>query len=159
MTDELVLLAHDGPVSTLTINRPDALNSLNAKVLLALAAAIDELATRSATRCAIVTGAGDKAFVAGADIAAMSTMSASDGAAFARLGQSTFAALEALPMPVIAAVNGFALRSACTGEREGAHAFLGTRADGCAALRSCACAGDEGSVHRRHERRTGFAGA
>src|SRR5689334_7190280 len=78
MSDELVLLAHDGPVSTLTINRPDALNSLNAGVLLALAGAIDVLATRSATRCVIVTGAGDKAFVAGADIAAMSTMSASE---------------------------------------------------------------------------------
>jgi enoyl-CoA hydratase len=113
MADELVLVAHEGPVSTLTINRPDALNSLNAEVLRGLAAAIATLAKRRETRCAIVTGAGEKAFVAGADIAAMSTMSASEGAAFARLGQSTFAALEALPMPVIAAVNGFALGGGC----------------------------------------------
>jgi enoyl-CoA hydratase len=61
----------------------------------------------------IVTGAGDKAFVAGADIAAMSAMSPDEAAAFARLGQATFAALEALRMPVIAAVNGFALGGGC----------------------------------------------
>jgi enoyl-CoA hydratase len=113
MTDELVLLAHDGPISTLTVNRPDALNSLSADVLRSLAAAIATLSARKQTRCVIVTGAGDKAFVAGADIAAMSAMSAREGAAFARLGQSVFAALEALPMPVMAAVNGFALGGGC----------------------------------------------
>src|SRR4051812_46425215 len=99
MTEPVILLAHDGAISTLTINRPDALNALSADVLRALGAAVAELDARRETRCAIVTGAGDKAFVAGADIAAMSSMSAAEGAAFGRLGQSVFAAIEALPMP------------------------------------------------------------
>ena len=64
-------------------------------------------------RCAVITGAGDKAFVAGADIAAMSSMTESEALSFARLGQATFAAIEALPFPVIAAVNGFALGGGC----------------------------------------------
>jgi enoyl-CoA hydratase len=112
MSEPNVLLAHDGAISTLTINRPDSLNSLDRATLEALAAAIAELAARK-PRCAIVTGAGEKAFVAGADIAAMSRMSESEALAFARLGQATFAALEALAFPVIAAVNGFALGGGC----------------------------------------------
>ena len=64
-------------------------------------------------RVLIVTGAGEKAFVAGADIAGMAKLSASEGEAFAQLGQSVFASLEALPLPVIAAVNGFALGGGC----------------------------------------------
>jgi enoyl-CoA hydratase len=103
---------HDGAVSTLTVNREASLNALDRPTLEALARALDAVAARS-PRCLIVTGAGDKAFVAGADIAAMSQMSATDALAFARLGQSAFAALEALPFPVIAAVNGFALGGGC----------------------------------------------
>jgi enoyl-CoA hydratase len=109
----LVTLTHDGPVSTLTINRPEALNSLNRATLVALRDAIGEIPERSGLGCLIVTGAGDKAFVAGADIAEMSNMTSADAYAFAQLGQSTFAALEALPVPVIAAVNGFALGGGC----------------------------------------------
>ncbi|MDD9933034.1 MAG: enoyl-CoA hydratase-related protein [Myxococcales bacterium] len=108
MSDELVLLSHDDDVSTLTINRPDALNALNASVLEALDGAIERCAERG-PRCLIVTGAGEKAFVAGADIAAMSKMDGAQGRDFARLGQRVLASLEALPFPVIAAVNGFAL--------------------------------------------------
>jgi enoyl-CoA hydratase len=107
------LLAHDGAVSTLTVSRPDALNALNAETLRALADAIASLRARAGLGCVIVTGAGDKAFVAGADIAAMSQMSQPEAQTFAELGQSTFAALEMLEVPVIAAVNGFALGGGC----------------------------------------------
>lgn len=114
MTDSpLIGLEHAGAVSTLTIQRPNALNALNRETLQALAQAIASLHTRAGLGCVIVTGAGDKAFVAGADIAEMSTMSPLEARAFAELGQSTFAALEALPVPVIAAVNGFALGGGC----------------------------------------------
>jgi len=109
----LIGLEHAGAVSTLTVQRPAALNALNSETLQALAQAIATLHTRSGLGCVIVTGAGDKAFVAGADIAAMSTMSPAEARAFAELGQATFAALEALPVPVIAAVNGFALGGGC----------------------------------------------
>jgi enoyl-CoA hydratase len=112
MSDEPILLSSDGLVSTLTINRPDSLNSLDQSVLNALAAAVDQLA-HERPRCLIVTGAGEKAFVAGADIAAMQAMTHEQAKSFARLGQSAFAALEELPFPVIAAVNGFALGGGC----------------------------------------------
>lgn len=114
MTDESpVLIEHTGAVSKITINRPAALNSLNRATLVALGAAIDAVGGRSETGVVIVTGAGDKAFVAGADIAEMSGLSPSAATEFAQLGQRTFAALEALSVPVIAAVNGFALGGGC----------------------------------------------
>lgn len=112
MSDDTVLLAHAGPISTLTINRPKSQNALDRATIEALARAIAEVAARK-PRCLVVTGAGETAFVAGADIAAMSEMTPSEAEAFARLGQATFAALEALPLPVIAAVNGFALGGGC----------------------------------------------
>ena len=108
-----ILLTHEGPVSTLTVSRPAALNALDRATLEALAAAVASLRAHSGLGCVIVTGAGDKAFVAGADIAAMSSMSQAEAHAFAELGQAAFAALEALPVPVIAAVNGFALGGGC----------------------------------------------
>jgi len=108
-----ILLAHDGAVSTLTVSRPDALNALNGETLQALHTAIAELSARVGLGCVIVTGAGEKAFVAGADIAGMSQMSQAEAQAFGELGHTTFAALEALPVPVIAAVNGFALGGGC----------------------------------------------
>jgi enoyl-CoA hydratase len=111
MADEIIL-AHDGSISTLTVNRPQSLNALDRVTLEAMRAAIVEVAQRK-PRVLIVTGAGDKAFVAGADIAAMAQMSQAEAESFARLGQGVFAALEDLPLPVIAAVNGFALGGGC----------------------------------------------
>lgn len=99
----------DGAVATITIDRPRALNALDRATLIELAALLGDLAEDATTRAVIVTGAGDKAFVAGADIAAMESMSGVEARDFAQLGQATFRALELLPQPVIAAVNGYAL--------------------------------------------------
>ena len=96
-------------ISTLTVNRPTALNALNREVLEEMARVIREVRHDSSVRVLIVTGAGDKAFVAGADIAAMAKMSALDGIDFSRLGHRVMESFEDLPIPVIAAVNGFAL--------------------------------------------------
>jgi enoyl-CoA hydratase len=113
MTDSPVRLEHTGAISTLTISRPEALNALTTDTLLALRDAIATLRQYAPLGCVIVTGAGEKAFVAGADIATMSQMTQAQAQEFAELGQSTFAALEALEVPVIAAVNGFALGGGC----------------------------------------------
>jgi enoyl-CoA hydratase len=113
MAESPVLLTHEHTTSLITVNRPEALNALDAATLGALGAAIAEVAARRETRCLIVTGAGEKAFVAGADIAAMRAMTREQGLAFAQQGQAVFAALEALDVPVIAAVNGFALGGGC----------------------------------------------
>ena len=96
-------------IATLTVNRPTALNALNREVLEEMARVIREVRHDSSVRVLIVTGAGDKAFVAGADIAAMAKMSAVDGLDFSRLGHRVMESFEDLPIPVIAAVNGFAL--------------------------------------------------
>ncbi|MFT3921915.1 MAG: enoyl-CoA hydratase-related protein [Myxococcales bacterium] len=111
--EQVVLLAHEGPVSTITINRPAVLNALSGEVLIALKRAVDEVRARPEVRCAIITGAGEKAFVAGADIAAMRTMGAEEAKTFAQKGHAAFDAIAALPLPVIAAVNGFALGGGC----------------------------------------------
>lgn len=110
---DLVLLEEDGPIATLTINRPDKLNALSVDVLAALHDAIEQLRAWTSVRCAILTGAGDKAFVAGADIAEMKELSVDAARAFAQKGQAVLASLESLPVPVIAAVNGFALGGGC----------------------------------------------
>ncbi len=96
-------------ISTLTINRPPALNALNQSVLEQIAVVLREVRRDPSVRVLIVTGAGDRAFVAGADIAAMSKMSTVDGLEFTRLGHRVMGTIEDLPIPVIAAVNGFAL--------------------------------------------------
>ena len=109
---DLVLSERRGAVALLTLNRPDALNALSRGVLEALAARVAALEGDRSVRALVVTGAG-RAFAAGADIAEMQGMTALEGAAFSRLGHDTFSALEALPVPTIAAVNGFALGGGC----------------------------------------------
>jgi enoyl-CoA hydratase len=97
-------------VAVLTIDRPTALNALDADVLAGIELGLGQLGE---ARALVLTGAGPKAFVAGADIAAMATLDHAAAADFARRGQAVFARLEALPIPVIAAVNGFALGGGC----------------------------------------------
>ena len=98
----------DGQVGIITINRPKALNALNSEVLKDLDATIDAV-DLDAIRCLIITGAGEKSFVAGADIGEMSTLTKAEGEAFGKAGNDVFRKIETLPIPVIAAINGFAL--------------------------------------------------
>ena len=109
---EFVLYEQKGAVGIITISREKALNALNSSVLKELDATLDavDLAT---TRCLIVTGAGSKSFVAGADIAEMSTLTKAQGEAFGKVGNDVFRKIETFPIPVIAAVNGFALGGGC----------------------------------------------
>jgi enoyl-CoA hydratase len=111
MAYENIRLEKDGAVATLFIDRPKALNALNSKTLQELEAALHSLGTD--VRVLIVTGGGEKAFVAGADIAEMAALSEPQAQEFCALGHRVFAMLEALPIPTIAAVNGFALGGGC----------------------------------------------
>ena len=104
--------AAEGQIGIITINRPKALNALNADVLEDLKAVLDSV-DQDTVRCLIITGAGEKSFVAGADIAQMSTLTKEEGEAFGKKGNDIFRALEVFPIPVIAAVNGFALGGGC----------------------------------------------
>jgi enoyl-CoA hydratase len=109
----LVLVDRDDHVVTLTLNRPDKLNALNEELLQELAARVDELDRDATVRCAILTGAGEKAFAAGADIAGFSELAPSQAKRFADLGHALGHAIERAHFPVIAAVNGFALGGGC----------------------------------------------
>lgn len=113
MTFETIRTSSDGDVHTLTIDRPKALNALNPQVVDELMTALNHLAGQDAAKALIITGAGPKAFVAGADIAAMTEMSSAQAESFARAGHALAARIESLPVPVIAAVNGFALGGGC----------------------------------------------
>ena len=97
-----------GYVGVVTINRPKALNALNSEVLEALDAVFSDIDTDQ-IRAVILTGAGEKSFVAGADIGEMSTLTQKQGEAFGKKGNDVFRKIETFPVPVIAAVNGFAL--------------------------------------------------
>jgi len=99
-------------VGILTINREKALNALNSEVLSELEAVVDGVSLEN-TRCLIITGAGQKAFVAGADIAEMSQKTKAEAQAFSAKGNAVFRKIEKLAIPVIAAVNGFALGGGC----------------------------------------------
>jgi len=103
----------EGPVARITITRPKALNAIDASVLEGLDAAVDRILVNAGVAAVVVTGEGDRAFAAGADIAAMQTFTAIEAEAFAARGQRVFDRLAALPVPVIAAVNGFALGGGC----------------------------------------------
>ena len=109
MADALIAVADDGAIRTVTVQRPDKLNALNAATLQALADAFSDAAADPEVRVMILTGAGPKAFVAGADIAEMNTLSAVQGRDFSLLGQALMRQIERMPKPVIARVNGFAL--------------------------------------------------
>lgn len=100
-------------VATLTVNRPDKLNALNDLTVAELAQAIEEIRAREDVGGAILTGAGSKAFVAGADIAELSKQGPLDGRDRARRGQHLLRRIETSPKPIIAAVNGFALGGGC----------------------------------------------
>ena len=103
----------EAAIATITINQPERLNALDIPGLEALLARIGEVAARNDVRVIVVTGAGDRAFAAGADIKAMAGFDAEEGARFGRLGHAVTRALETAPQPVIAAVNGFALGGGC----------------------------------------------
>ena len=109
---EFVLYEQKGNIATVTINREKALNALNSQVLDELSATLDAV-DLSQVRCLILTGAGQKSFVAGADIGEMSTLTKAEGEAFGKKGNDVFRKLETFPIPVIAAVNGFALGGGC----------------------------------------------
>jgi len=104
-----LLLETDGRVATVTINRPDKLNALNAETKAELGALMARLESDPSVGCVILTGAGEKAFVAGTDIAELTALDRETGEAFARGGQEIFDAIEGMRTPVIAAVNGYAL--------------------------------------------------
>jgi enoyl-CoA hydratase len=100
-------------VLTITIDRPKVLNALNAQTITELGRAFDEARDDDSIRCVILTGGGEKAFVAGADINELSQMTPLTGKAVAERGQRILSKIERLPKPVIAAINGFALGGGC----------------------------------------------
>ena len=109
MAYENIVFEKEGAVGILTVSRPKSLNALDPPTLVELAACLETVRADDGVRCLVVTGAGDRAFVAGADIAAMVAMSPLEGKKFASLGLGVARTLEEMPIPVIAAVNGFAL--------------------------------------------------
>jgi enoyl-CoA hydratase len=113
MSETHVRLEFEGAFATITVDRPKALNALNTRTLEELERAAAQCATREGLRGVIVTGAGDKAFVAGADIAEMQGMDPLRARHFGTLGQRVMDAIAALPLPVLAAANGFALGGGC----------------------------------------------
>ena len=102
----------EGTTAILTINRPKALNALNSQVLDELEKTLESIDTNK-IRALIITGAGEKSFVAGADIAEMSTLTKKEGMEFSKKGNDVFRKIETFPIPVIAAINGFALGGGC----------------------------------------------
>lgn len=103
----------DNNIGLVTVNRPKSLNALNPETLIELEALFRELAQKDELTGVILTGAGDKAFVAGADISAMQDYDVLAGREFGRLGHRALNAVAALPQPVIGAINGFALGGGC----------------------------------------------
>ena len=109
---EFITYEVEGQIGIITINRPKALNALNSTVLEELDQALNAVDLEN-IRCLILTGAGEKSFVAGADIGEMSTLTKAEGESFGKKGNDVFRKLETFPIPVIAAVNGFALGGGC----------------------------------------------
>ena len=109
---EFVKYEVEGAVGIITIDRQKALNALNSQVLEELDATFSAVDINT-VRCLILTGAGEKSFVAGADIGEMSTLTKAEGEAFGKKGNDVFRKIETFPIPVIAAINGFALGGGC----------------------------------------------
>lgn len=109
----ILLEQPEAGIYLLTVNRPQSLNALNAATLDEITKAVTTIAGDAAARVLLITGAGDKAFVAGADIAAMQDMSLEQAREFSEKGMRVMHSLEALPVPVIALVNGYALGGGC----------------------------------------------
>ncbi|HEU4457170.1 MAG TPA: enoyl-CoA hydratase-related protein [Longimicrobium sp.] len=108
-----LLLDVQDRIATVTLNRPDKLNALNEQTIRELGQAVDEVTAREDVGGVILTGSGEKAFVAGADIAELAKMGPIDGIEVSRMGQQVFRRIELSRKPVIAAVNGFALGGGC----------------------------------------------
>ncbi|HEX9613926.1 MAG TPA: enoyl-CoA hydratase-related protein [Bacteroidota bacterium] len=113
MTYETLLVETNDGVSVITINRPDKLNALNAQAKKELAEALRGCKSDPAVQCVIITGAGEKSFVAGTDIKELTALNSETGREFSANGQAIFNLIENLGKPVIAAVNGFALGGGC----------------------------------------------
>jgi len=113
MPFETILLEKRAPLAILTLNRPQVLNALNAMLLGELSLAIEDLAADSSIRVILLTGAGPKAFAAGADIAELAVLDAESGRSYAVRGQAFSRRLETLGKPVLAVINGFALGGGC----------------------------------------------
>jgi enoyl-CoA hydratase len=112
--EDILTMEFDGPIAILTLNRPAVLNALNADLLTLLEETLDAFTGDPALRAVILTGSGERAFAAGADIAELAALeNAVAGQRKARTGQRVTQLLEALPVPTIAAVNGFALGGGC----------------------------------------------
>jgi enoyl-CoA hydratase len=109
----LIDVAHDGAVAVVTIDRQDALNALNVETLTELRDRLRELESDAGVRAVVLTGAGEKAFVAGADIKYMSGLGPDDAKAWGALGHEATGLLETMAKPTIAAINGFALGGGC----------------------------------------------
>ena len=109
---DYILYEQKGNIATITINREKALNALNSQVLEELDATLDAV-NLDEVRCLILTGAGQKSFVAGADIGEMSSLTKAEGEAFGKKGNDVFLKIENFPVPVICAINGFALGGGC----------------------------------------------
>jgi enoyl-CoA hydratase len=108
-----VEVTRSGAVAVVTVDRPEALNALNTVTNQLLLAAVGELSAADSVRAVVLTGGGDKSFVAGADIAEMQGFTAEEARRFGALGQAVMSSIEAAPQPWIAAVNGFALGGGC----------------------------------------------
>lgn len=108
-----IILKEDKGIAEITINRPKSLNALNSETLKELGTVIEDISLRKDIQAVIITGSGDKAFVAGADIVEMQNLNAVQGRELAMLAQKVFSDIEHMPQVVIAAVNGYALGGGC----------------------------------------------
>ena len=113
MNADQILSARDGAIATVTVNRPTVLNALDAQTVRTLTSVMTDLGQDDEIRCVVLTGAGDRAFVAGADIAELARLTPTSARAVADAGHRLCALIECLEKPVIAAINGFALGGGC----------------------------------------------